>query len=578
MTMDDQHWTLECVIDDLVRLNRDTEQYFLTIGDHLSGFIDTVGMISSDLTTLVSQVSKKLGGKTSQAFTAALDRSKAMQARVEGSGSILGSLGQEAGRVKHILAGFQQNASTFRTLGILTRIEGARLGDASADFSGLAAMAGDVRIRVEKALAGAALLIPAIEGAIQSVAALEKAQANDLPLVIARVLASLAKFSDIQKKAHKVAARMVAQYDAIAQAFTKLIVSMQFHDITRQQIEHVVEVLQNLCLQAGAPHEVADNGLPMASIAALQSSQLADAADKFARSVASIALSLDEIAIHTTKMAAESTLLFDLSEGNQSSIFLEMEQGCNAILASLAGCVKAENATRDISDRLSQTTGGMRAPVEEIRAITIQVQRVGMNARIRAASAGTVGDALGALSRSIQELAVETQQCAESLLGALGSMKDSISRLSQREDYVVGGATGDQDCYVEGMRLAAAELHSNERGFAQIAQIVARGDRLREDLNESRNNFSVGAVFAQAISHARGMLAEIAGPTHLLEHEGLEASLVDFAKHYTVQAERDVHETLTRRITKPTQIAIPAKQEQKPPEGSTELGGDVEFF
>jgi hypothetical protein len=131
------------------------------------------------------------------------------------------------------------------------------------------------------------------------------------------------------------------------------------------------------------------------------------------------------------------------------------------------------------------------------------------------------------------------------------------------------------------MRTAVAELHSNERGFAQIAQIVARGTRLREDLGDTRKSFSAGAIFAQAITTARGMLRQIGGTSSsssLKASGGLKPGLVDFARHYTMQAERDVHESVTRARGGASSMAVQAKQSKNPPEEVKELGGDVEFF
>ena len=97
------------------------------------------------------------------------------------------------------------------------------------------------------------------------------------------------------------------------------------------------------------------------------------------------------------------------------------------------------------------------------------------------------------------------------------------------------------------MRTTIAELHlSNERSFAQIGQIIMRSAQLREDLAETGENFSVGPVFAEAIGRARRMLLETARQIQpAFSPLGSEASgrdLDEVARHYTMQAERDVHE------------------------------------
>lgn len=119
-------------------------------------------------------------------------------------------------------------------------------------------------------------------------------------------------------------------------AFKKLIVSMQFHDITRQQVEHVIGVLRCICSESARE----DGGISRgpggtAAVLALQASQLADAGEKFAASVASVAHNLDDIAAHVLEMADQSRALSGLSEDEKNSFFLQMERGFTAILAGL---------------------------------------------------------------------------------------------------------------------------------------------------------------------------------------------------------------------------------------------------
>src|ERR1039457_4207566 len=125
---------------------------------------------------------------------------------------------------------------------------------------------------------------------MQLISALEEGQAKDLPSVISGVLAGLSSFRDMQNKAHDSAVRLGAQYGAISGAFNRLIMSLQFHDITRQQVEHVIEMLRRLGSES--------DQRGVAGVLALQSSQLADAAGKFAVAAGSIAHSLDDIATH----------------------------------------------------------------------------------------------------------------------------------------------------------------------------------------------------------------------------------------------------------------------------------------
>src|ERR1039457_14362 len=127
--------TLGQVIADLEHLNCHTEQDFLSIGGKLTEFIQAVKLISSELTALANW---EHGLRASQALACALDSAKEMMGRAQEGNGLLGSIHQEAHRLKRTLAGFHEIVSTFRTLGVLTRIETARLGSASTGFGNLA--------------------------------------------------------------------------------------------------------------------------------------------------------------------------------------------------------------------------------------------------------------------------------------------------------------------------------------------------------------------------------------------------------------------------------------------------------
>jgi hypothetical protein len=536
--------TVGQVISDLELLNRNTERDFLRIGGNLTAFIEAVKEISSELSALANA---EQGQCADQLLTCALDRSMEMNARHRDRKGRLSGLRQQAGQLKQTLSGFKGTVSTFHTLGVLTRIETARLGSAGGDFGNLAddvrLLAGSIGAGVQAALETAALLIPPIESAMQNISALDEGQAKDLPSVISEVSASLAALRDMQARVQSSSVRLGIRYDEISDAFKKLIVSVQFHDITRQQVEHVIEVLRRLrsgCDQQG-----------IAAVLALQSSQLADAGERFAASVASVDRNLGDIATHVLEMAGESRMLSGLSGDEHTSVFLQIEKGCSDVLAGLSHCAQAEASARVTSAGLVETIRRMRGSIEEIGALEIQMLRMAMNARIRATHIGASGDALGVLAATMEELATESGQRSESLADVLGSMGDAVTGLSGRDRPAPFTEGGSEDGYLEEMRMAVGGLiSSNERSFARIAQIIDRGARLGEDLSAARKGFSAGVLFAEAAARAQRMLKEI-GPKNRssLSDDGVEApGLANFAMHYTMQAERDVYEDATKAV------------------------------
>jgi hypothetical protein len=573
------------LIADLDSLNHDTEQGFLSIGGKLAEFMRTVSVISSELTALANV---EHGQQASQALTHALDRSTEMRATQGNRDEGLAGMRHEVVLLKRTLSGFQETVSTFRTLGLLTRIETARLGSTGADFSELAddvsLLAGQVRSRVESALAIADSLISPIEGAMREISVLEAGQTKELPELISRTLASLSSFRDVQDKAHESSDRLGAQYGNISDAFKKLIVSIQFHDITRQQVEHVIEVLRRLNSESGI-----EDGNPSrhprgtSAVLALQSAQLADADKKFRASVESVERNLEGIARHVLEMADESRALSGLRGDGNGSFFLPMEQDCGAILISLDQTSNVESATRSTRMGLAENIGQMSGPIQEILQIETKMRRMALNARISAFHLGVDGSALDVLAGSVQQLASECRERSELLVASLGSMSVAATGSHGDDERYTGGVPGNGSGCMDELRLAVANLHSaTERSFALIAQIVAHGDCLAKDLVSTRKDFSVGSLFAEAVTRARGSMKEIGEKTQRGlsndESEESESGMADFMSLYTMQSEVDVHEEITNAATGAAPVAVMIECQISSPEEVDELGDNVEFF
>ena len=577
--------SLKQVIADLGLLNHETEQGFMSIGGKLAEFMQTVSVISSELTALANA---EHGQQAAQALTRALDRSRGLKASLGERNGGLAGMHREVGLLKRTLSGFQETVSTFHTLGLLTRIETARLGTTGVDFSDLAddvsLLAGQVDTRVESALAIADSLIPPIERAMQEASVIQARHAKDLPALISETLASLKSFRNMQDKAHESSVRLVSDYAAISDSFKKLIMSVQFHDITRQQVEHVIEVLQRLDSESeGGDHGASRNPRGTAEVLALQSAQLADADEKFSASVASVERNLEGIARHVLEMVEESRALSGLHKDEEGSFFLPMEQHCRTILAGLGDAAKAEAATQVTKKGLADNIGRMRGSIQEIQYIEPKMRRMALNARISAFHLGATGSALDVLAGSVQKLASECRDRSEFLVASLDSMSEAAtdSRGECGPDPAGEQANGDE-C-TDGLRRAVEELHSaTERSFARISQIVTHGDRLAEDLAAARMNFSVGTLFARAVARARetikGIRESAQSGLPRDDSENSDSRLADFASHYTMQAELDVHQSLTRAVAGTAPDTAQVDGQNSPPGEADELGDNVEFF
>jgi hypothetical protein len=280
-----------------------------------------------------------------------------------------------------------------------------------------------------------------------------------------------------------------------------------------------------------------------------------------------------------SKIAVESRDLFNDSGDENDSFLLQMETGCAAILARMSHSADADAAALVTSGSIRETIARMRQSIEEIRKIEIQMFRVAMNARINANHQGRAGDPLDVLADSMGQQAFESRQRSESLIKDLDSMRIAATRLSEQIEPDTPGGSDSHGEYSEVMRTAIAGLHaSRERSSARIPQVIACAGRLREDLSATIAGFTAGVLFAEGVSRARTMIDEI-GRASGLSPDGKtpERTLADFPVHYTMQSERDVHESIMA-----TSAGVPGAAARRPPEpkaeDEAELGENVEFF
>jgi hypothetical protein len=132
---------------------------------------------------------------------------------------------------------------------------------------------------------------------------------------------------------------------------------------------------------------------------------------------------------------------------------------------------------------------------------------------------------------------------------------------------------------MEGLRSAVANLRSSrESSLAQTARIVDCGARLREDLAATRESFSIGVLFSEAVSRARATLKEIEEMRASGSPGDDREALAEFAANYTMQSERDVYESATKAPADAAAGGALVAPPESAPKDAEEASEDVEFF
>jgi hypothetical protein len=581
--------TVRQAITELENLNRSTERDFLAVGEKLMEFRLAARQIASDMAAVTELISGEQGRNVSHALTRMLEHSREIDARIEQSGQALGQVRDLSRRIRVAFSGLPHTVSVFRTLCTLTRIETARLGGTGADLGHLTAEVGplseSIQTSGEGVLEASHGLDQDVQSAIRSGADLQVTQLKELPALIAGVMDGLQSFEERRKWAVESSDRQAAQYAAVCQAMDDLVGSIQFHDITRQQIEHVIEALQRVCSEVESRGGSLDSPAGDARVVlTLQSMHLSEAAKIFAASIERMERDLAGIAARVESTPEASRALLGISgEGasdsvsrdRQDSFFVKMEGQFSAILSMLGSCTAAQVEMESTAGRLDATIRRMRDSIAEIRGIEIRIQRISTNASVRATHLGASGVALNVIAEVMQRLALDSNKNTEEVAGTLDAMSDAAGRVSGRAG---NGTSGEQSTHyvVDEMRNTVGELHSSsESSVSRVNEIVALGARLAADIGAVRSGFSAREMFAETVRRVRGELEEL-GAQAAAEADGATAthSLEDYSRNYTMQREREVHHAVATGSAlpeAPTEAIRPASEDG-------DLGGNVELF
>jgi len=547
-------------------MNRRTEDDFLAVGAKLEEFLGTARRISADMAVLARLISAEAGQRAGTVLHQVLERSQRGEARAQAGNVSLAAVDEAIHRIQRTFGGFRETVAMFHVLASLARIETARLGSAGADFGNLAeevkALTGSIESSGQGILEASAVLNADMQAAIVRAASLRARELRELPGLIGEVLDSLGSLEERHARARETSSRQSADYEEVSHAIGDLITSIQFHDVTRQQIEHVADALANL-KDGGSSNT--------ASALMLQSSQLAHTERVFLAAVERIERALEEIAARVDAMSEASRTLLGVSADEQDSFFLRMEARFTAILRILEASEQTVEETRTTLGDLNEAAERIRVSASQVRDVEIRIRRLALNATIRATEIGEAGKALGVLAEVMHRLAVDSGNMTDEVSEAL----DRVCRPACQPGDGEGSASEDGvDGLRSDLREVILELHStSESSFSRLKEIGALSGRLRDGIQSVRTGFTAGAVFTETFEHVQAVLKEAGRQAE--RSPSAEPGLDRFVESYTMQAERDVHESVASGASA---CALPVSESAIAAAEGEDIGDNVELF
>jgi methyl-accepting chemotaxis protein len=581
---------LQRLSGELGALARSTEVEFLSIGEDLQHFQVDATEISKTSQSVAHLMSGERIATIVDGFREVIDRIRRMEGDSEQNVEALQRVLENLAEQERLLGGFHKTVRSLRVLRVSIRIESARLGEKDIGFSDLAEevakLALEIGDRCSQLLARSELLRHQIGQTLVSVRNLENNQHTQAGVMLDKTMSSLESITEKQVLSSEGAKHIATRYDVISRNIWEIVSSMQFHDITRQRLEHAREALYSLAGDHGRvggtdlqkedergtakgnggkddarrlflggierwrhSGEAKEPLLMAGGVCELQVAQLRHAKDELTSAVKNIIINLRGMATQVAEMSLETREMAGTAGETGRSSLAEIEGGFASVIAALSSYADANRVMSLLMASVGRALGDMSAYIASIEGIGAKIKLIALNAVVKASHIGNEGETLGLLAEGIHGLSVETCRQTETASEVLRSITSTSTSLCAGVG-ADGEANNAEVAHVEQTlrTLLNALKDINLHIVSLLTRINEEGLALSDQILRTIEGVSVNRKVSAVIDNVVSRLSEI---VTLSTSQNLTESQPDVAERmkaleasYTMQGEREVHQSM----------------------------------
>ncbi len=568
-------------------LNTNTEKDFLTIGGELQTILGESTIISEAALSASRLVnSAELNEnmvRIREMFDAISEHFGLLQKRLRESSDALTGVLTSVAAAEIPLPSFRRIVKHLSILGISAKIENARLTTGDNSFFALAEdvekLSHIIAEKSEGIQAGLAALGASINMTLQRINVLRDTQHGRTRNTLDNIRGILGTLSEKRALSSVTTNGLVTKSEGIGAALSKVVSSLQFHDITRQQIEHVAVTLDEIGQMDHATEKDSQivAGL-IARVGQLQSNQLVSAREELVSAVRRVIHELGVISNTTSAMSGETKALLGGTNDRGTSFLNELTTSLSSVVTFLQ---ENEDTNRRLFEALqlvSRTTGEISEFATHIEDIGEEIELIALNARIKAAHSDEKGAALSVIAEAIARLSEGTRTLTTGLtvvLKDICSSTDGMKAAEDGHDKESGNTRGIQELAEEAEGLMAAARRSDEHVSSLLDSLERRTVHLTEAIDKTNRNITVHIKADKEIGEILKKLNSLiessrSGSFHE-ENSRIREYLDGLADRYTMQQERHIHSHIVETVD--TSI------DKKSPETDVDsLGDNIELF
>lgn len=501
-----------------------------------------------------------------------------------------------------LISEFKRIVRTLQMLGMSTRIESARLGDDGRGFTTLAddveGLAHNIEDNSAKILDKSRSLDELATAAMSQSLSMRKSQGECSLSIFASIQNNLEALQALTLHSHSISSELAERTTTIYNNIGEVVSSLQFHDIIRQQIEHVCEALtdmQNLLRESrDAAMLDQDKSIDLvgfiADVCSVQCSQLVNGRERFAQAMGAFKSGLREVEQGVRQTQANLAELTGARGGPQAGAQNEKsdnERVLSRIEESIRQVIFTMHDFSNQGSQIGQAMSSVASTVKEIAAFLNNIEEIGseieliaINASVKAAHTGEKGAALGVLASAIQHLSINARTLTDSVSEVLRKTSKAaevldIDALSHLDSSQIDTLVGRLQSIIDSVKSIDSQT------FALFSELNKGEVALVDAISAMTGATSFQDEVAAAFDQSKERLADLELQARKLAPQGLDKNrperLKNLLARYTMEVERLIHESAMgaeRAASKPRKSgpvrASAAKRD--------DLGDNVELF
>ncbi len=550
---------------DLNSLAPDTESEFLSIGkalndlaNHCYGMTDNSVKLSN-LANFNAGENGSFIEKNAAIFDGITTHVKETLSSLSSGEHLLAELLSQMKKLREPIRKLHSVGKTFRVLSVGIKVESSRNIEGMQGFTLLAGEVVDIAKLVQDncryCIDKADLVERGIADSQRVLSSSDTSYDDSGEQAIYRILQSL---EEIGQKSDQLAAGIQQRSTAMVQGISDVVMAMQFHDITRQQLENVASALLEAVEKAktlsalNPPEESEQAVLGIYSILTIQVAHLNSIYEQVVTARKQIESGLGKTMEQAMIQAKDAGTLLEMEtqEGNRS-VVADLEKEIDNVVLALNDSFKVVKSAAEVSRDVYDNVLEIGSFVSKIEEIAFDVKILAINAMVAALKTEAAGNTLIVLAKELSGLSQETRDGATDSIEILQSIMEGTERQLEFSVNLDRNSNAVDEMIDKAKEFTGSILSS----LQEVSMIGRRMDSSSRDLSSRITKLVPGIRFPQVMGDRIDENWRIicAAIDRIEEHypqfvEGnseVKKMLEELANQYVMDRERSIHAQVT---------------------------------